>query len=305
MVNTKITDLSSATAATGDELVINDVTDTTDKKVTAASIVDIITGDITVNSSAVAALAANSVDSSELVDGGVDLSHMSVNSIDSDQYVDASIDLAHMSINSIDSNQYVDGSIDSVHLTTSVFSSITGLGTQTQDMEFNGLNIQTIGVLTLKEQAEADADVAGEGQFWVDTRTPNMAFFTDDAGTDFGINGYVTLNFIIDGGGSAITTGKKGVLIVDFPCTVDEWAIIGEPDGAIVVDVNRSTFGGYPTTSSIAGTELPTIAATNDTGEDRTLSSWSTIAAGDIIEFEVDSITTCERVTVALKVRRT
>ena len=40
MADTKITDLSSATAATGDELVINDVTDTSDKKVTVQGILD-------------------------------------------------------------------------------------------------------------------------------------------------------------------------------------------------------------------------------------------------------------------------
>ena len=53
------------------------------------------------------------------------------------------------------------------------------------EMDFNGRNITDIGVLTLKEQAEADADVAGQGQIWVDTQTPNKLFFTDDAGTDF------------------------------------------------------------------------------------------------------------------------
>jgi len=98
------------------------------------------------NVTAAAALQANTVDSAELVDGSVDLSHMSVNSIDSDQYVDGSIDtahiaadqitsaliaddqidsehivdgsidLAHMSVNSIDSDQYVDGSIDTAHI---------------------------------------------------------------------------------------------------------------------------------------------------------------------------------------------
>ena len=214
MANTKITDLVSATAASGDEFAINDVTDTSDKKVTAGSIVDIITGDITVNSSGVSALAANSVDSAELVDGGVDLSHMSVNSIDSDQYVDGSIDTAHlansqvtvgkmaansidsdqyvdgsidlihMSVNSIDSDQYVDGSIDSVHLAAAVFSTITGLGTQSQDMEFGGNNIQNGGVIFLKEQAEADADVSTEGQIWVDNTTPQQLKFTDEDGTD-------------------------------------------------------------------------------------------------------------------------
>ena len=48
------------------------------------------------NSLTTADLAPNSVDSSELVDGSVDLSHMSANSVDSDQYVDASIDTAHL-----------------------------------------------------------------------------------------------------------------------------------------------------------------------------------------------------------------
>tara|TARA_R100001594_G_scaffold82932_1_gene117612 strand:- start:4404 stop:6776 length:2373 start_codon:yes stop_codon:yes gene_type:complete len=49
--------------------------------------------DITVNSSN---LTADSVDSSELVNGSIDLSHMSANSIDSDQYVDGSIDSVHL-----------------------------------------------------------------------------------------------------------------------------------------------------------------------------------------------------------------
>ena len=61
-------------------------------------------------------LAANSVDSSELVNGSVDASHMAANSIDSASYVDGSIDLAHMSANSVDSAQYVDGSIDTAHI---------------------------------------------------------------------------------------------------------------------------------------------------------------------------------------------
>ena len=61
-------------------------------------------------------LAANSVDSSELVNGSVDASHMAANSIDSASYVDGSIDVAHMSANSVDSAQYVDGSIDTAHI---------------------------------------------------------------------------------------------------------------------------------------------------------------------------------------------
>jgi len=63
-----------------------------------------------------AKLPANSVDSSELVNGSVDLVHMSADSVDSDQYVDGSIDNAHLAANSVDSDQYVDGSIDTDHI---------------------------------------------------------------------------------------------------------------------------------------------------------------------------------------------
>ena len=54
-----------------------------------------------------------------------------------------------------------------------------------EDLDLDGNNIDNGGVIYLKEQAEADADVAGSGQIWVNTATPNELYFTDDAGTDF------------------------------------------------------------------------------------------------------------------------
>lgn len=75
MANTKITDLTSGTAAKLDELIINDVTDDSDKKITVQGILDAMTGDATSSSGALS-LAANSVDSSELVNGSVDNAHL-------------------------------------------------------------------------------------------------------------------------------------------------------------------------------------------------------------------------------------
>ena len=40
------------------------------------------------------------------------------------------------------------------------------------------------GTLSLKEQADADADTAAYGQIWVNTATPNELWFTDDTGKD-------------------------------------------------------------------------------------------------------------------------
>ena len=40
------------------------------------------------------------------------------------------------------------------------------------------------GPITIKEQADADADTAAYGQIWVNTATPNELYFTTDAGND-------------------------------------------------------------------------------------------------------------------------
>jgi hypothetical protein len=121
-------------------------------------------------------------------------------------------------------------------------------------------------------------------------------------------NGSVaTINFVIDGGGSVISSGSKGYLPIDFACTVDAWTIVGDQSGTITVDVKRSTYSGFPTTSSIAGTEKPSLSSAQK-NQDTTLSSWTTsIAAGDILEFVVDAsptVASVTRVTVALKVTR-
>ena len=46
----------------------------------------------------------------------------------------------------------------------------------------------TMGTAFLTEQAAQDTPVAGEGQIWVKSDTPNTLWFTDDAGTDFEIS---------------------------------------------------------------------------------------------------------------------
>jgi hypothetical protein len=129
----------------------------------------------------------------------------------------------------------------------------------------------------------------------------NEVLQVDGTGNASFVSNTRTLNFVIDGGGSVITTGKKGVIVVDGDYTVTGWTIIADQSGSIVVDVNRATYTNFPTTASIAGTELPTLSSVQK-NEDLTLSSWTTtISARDILEFEVDSVTTVTRVTVALR----
>lgn len=54
----------------------------------------------------------------------------------------------------------------------------------TTHLDGGGFDITSLGTLSMTEQAEANADVAGEGQWWVDDLSPNVPMFTDDDGTD-------------------------------------------------------------------------------------------------------------------------
>lgn len=113
-----------------------------------------------------------------------------------------------------------------------------------------------------------------------------------------------TVTYVIDGGGATITTGSKGFLQIPFACTVNNWTIVADQSGSIVVDVKRATYSDFPTTASIAGSEKPTLSSVQK-NQDLNLSSWTTsIAAGDVLEFVVDSATTVQRVTLALQVTR-
>ncbi len=51
--------------------------------------------------------------------------------------------------------------------------------------DLGGNDLNNGGVIFLTEQAAAEADVAGKGQLWVKTATPNELYFVDDAGTEF------------------------------------------------------------------------------------------------------------------------
>jgi len=112
------------------------------------------------------------------------------------------------------------------------------------------------------------------------------------------------LGIVVDGAGSVIATGSKGYREIPFACTINSWTILGKEAGSCVVDVKRCTYAGFPSTSSIAGTEKPTLS-TAQKNQDTSLSTWTTsLASGDILEFVVDSASTVTRITLYLNVTR-
>ena len=112
--------------------------------------------------------------------------------------------------------------------------------------------------------------------------------------------------FIIDGGGSAITTGQKGHIDVPFAGTITGWTIVADQSGSIVIDIWKAAYPTVPVVGgTITGTEKPTLS-TAQVNQDTTLTTWTTgLAAGDILAFNVDSVATVTRVSVNLRAIRT
>lgn len=108
---------------------------------------------------------------------------------------------------------------------------------------------------------------------------------------------------MIDGGGSAITTGVKHYIEMPVAMTITGWTLVADASGSIVIDVWKDTYANFPPTvaDTIAGSEKPTLSSAQK-NQDTTLSTWTTsVAQGDILGFNVDSATTVTKVWLTIR----
>jgi hypothetical protein len=117
----------------------------------------------------------------------------------------------------------------------------------------------------------------------------------------------VALNFVVDGGGSAIAAGVVGFVEIPFDCDITVGKLLADQTGDIVIDIWKDTYANYPPTNADSITaSAPLTISGADKSSDTTLTGWTTtITAGDILWFNVDSASDVTRVTIALTLRRT
>lgn len=110
------------------------------------------------------------------------------------------------------------------------------------------------------------------------------------------------ITITIDGGGSAISTGVKGYSSSPIGGTIVRARLLADQTGSAVVDVWKDTFANYPPTvaDTITASAKPTLSSANHS-DDTTLTGWTTsVTAGDVFGFNVDSATTITRLTLEL-----
>jgi hypothetical protein len=114
------------------------------------------------------------------------------------------------------------------------------------------------------------------------------------------------VEIVINGNGFVLDVGVKGYIEVPFACTITKVVMLADQAGDVVVDVWRTDYASHPPLDSdsiTGGNEAQIIAATKS--QDTTLTGWTTsIPAGDILAFHIDSCVNIQRLTVSLEVER-
>ena len=114
------------------------------------------------------------------------------------------------------------------------------------------------------------------------------------------------IEIVIDGGGSELSTGVALDVEIPYNCTINGVKALANESGSVVVDIWKDTYANFPPTDADSITaSAPVTISTATKSEDTTLTGWTTsLSEGDILRFNVDSVTTITRVTVSLDVTK-
>jgi len=101
-----------------------------------------------------------------------------------------------------------------------------------------------------------------------------------------------------DGFGSVLTTGSKGLIIIPYISTITNWYLTSTISGSVVVDVKRNG------TSIIGAGNKPTLSS--GTYASASVASWTSTSLniGDVLEFNIDSVSTITNLNVVLKINK-
>lgn len=108
-------------------------------------------------------------------------------------------------------------------------------------------------------------------------------------------------------GGNPMQVGQQVDVLVPFNATINSVTLLADQSGSIQISIWKDTYANYPPTSgdSIVGSDPPTISGSLKS-QSSTLTGWTTtVNAGDILRFTVQSVIDIKRISVILTVTRT
>lgn len=116
-----------------------------------------------------------------------------------------------------------------------------------------------------------------------------------------------TITVTIGDGTNVPAANTQCWLTVPFAGTITKATLLADASGSAVVNVWKDTYANYPPTvaDKITASAPPTLSAAAKS-QDSTLTGWTTsVAAGDTLLFNLDSVTTCKRLVLNLELALT
>lgn len=112
-----------------------------------------------------------------------------------------------------------------------------------------------------------------------------------------------TINYVIDSGSSPMLPGKKGKVTLDVSGVIESVKVFSDQVGGVVFEISKSNYTNYPSFTSITGGQRVQLIS-SDKYFDDVLNNWDkTIIAGDILDFEVISVSNIRRFLISLKLK--
>jgi hypothetical protein len=201
------------------------------------------------------------------------------------------------------------GSTEASFITISGTTTITSLGSSSRGglikfLTFGGALVLTHNATSLILPTGSNmVTVAGDTAIAVYLGAGNWRILSYQR---VGIQNISAIEYVIDGGSAVILTGLKGYLEIPFNCTITRATVLADRAGSIEIDVWKVPYTSFPPGSgnTICGSAKPTLSGAQK-AQDSTLSGWTkTITAGDILAFNVDSVSTIQNVTLSLLVSK-
>jgi len=116
-----------------------------------------------------------------------------------------------------------------------------------------------------------------------------------------------TVTVTIGDGITVPTVGTKCWVVAPVAGTITRATLLADVSGSAVIAVWKDTYANYPPTigDSITASAPPTLSAATRS-QDSTLTGWTaSIAANDVLLFNLDSVATCKKLVLSLEITLT
>ncbi len=206
--------------------------------------------------------------------------------ITSAKIASGAVGTVHMWPGAVASAIIASGVIGGVHIYS---GSIPGLDLENAAITSSKIASGIVGIPHLQAWASGKI-LVGQGPTTTPVTKDNMA----------------TIEFVIDGLGSAIASGPHGHLEVTFPGTINSVRLLADASGMIGIDIRKGTYAGFEgiaATNSICSGLRPILSSVMKY-QDTALTGWDTkILSGDVLVYAVDrGISSITKLTVSLGV---